>query len=514
MRPALTGSESERRTSSEGDPEEGLMKKPSDSSTCETAGKNRIPPTLLWATVAALAIRLVVVGFVYQSFLDPGRDHWEFGFEDGKIATSIVTGHGFGNPYYRVETGPTAEVAPVLPYLLAGVMALFGIYTKASALAMLTLNGLFSALTCIPIFLLAKRSFGAREARWAVWIWVFFPYAMYFSAASMWDRALVTLLLTLLLLAAQRLEASTRLGAWAWFGLLWGVSALTNPVVLGTLPFVGGWVCYQRHRQGRNWGLPAATAGFVLLITLAPWLIRNYRVFRQPVFLKDNLPLEFVVGNVGNTLHWWNGSLHPCGNDAELEKFHQVGESRYMAGKWHQFFDFLKADPEAFAWRSLRRVAYMWTGYWSFRQEYLREERFDLPNIVFCTMFTFLAFAGLKKALREAPDRTMPYAFVLLVYPMVYYLTHPDLAYRHPLDPQVVILGSYAVVSWLRARETATACTQDGQAQGALDRYRPRPRPTLLPEPIGFQDSRAAYGQRDVDDRAYPDNLEAPAVTT
>jgi len=429
------------------------MKKPADASLHETPGHDRTRRTLLWATLVALAVRLVVVGLVYQGFLDPGRDHWEFAFETGKIARSIVTGHGFSNPYYGANTGPTAEIAPVFPYLLAGVMALFGIYTKAAALAMLTLNSFCSALTCVPIFFLAKKSFGLREARWASWIWVFFPYAVYFSADSMWDHALTALLLTWLLVMALHLENSTRLWAWAGFGLLWGVSALTCPVVLGTLPFLVGWVCYRLHRQGRNWNLPAVTAVLALLVTLAPWLIRNYRTFHQPVFLKDGLPLAFLAGNLGNTLHWWNGSVDPCGNAAELAEFQRLGEQAYMAEKWRLAVAVLQSNPRTFVWRSLRRVVYMWTGYWSFRTEYLREEPFDPPNIIFCTAFSLLAVLGLGQAFRKTPRKAMPYALVLLVYPMVYYFTHSDIAYRHPLDPEMVILGSYAVVSWLRARE-------------------------------------------------------------
>jgi len=429
------------------------MKKPADASLDETPDHDRTRRTLLWATLVALAVRLVVVGFVYQGFLDPGRDHWEFAYETGKIARSIVTGHGFSNPLYWTNSGPTAEIAPVSPYLLAGVMAVFGIYTKPAALAMLALNSLFSALTCVPIFFLAKRSFGVQEARWATWTWAFFPYAVYFSADSMWDHALTALLLTLLLLVALHLENSTRLWAWAGFGLLWGLSALTNPVVLGTLPFVGGWVCYRLHQQRRSWRLPAATAGFAVLIALAPWLIRNYRAFHQPVFLKDGFPLVFLDGNFGNALHWWNGSLDPCGSAAELAEFQRVGEQAYMGEKWRQMFAFIKSNPGIVLWRSVRRFVYMWTGYWSFHREYLREEPFDPLNVIFCTAFTFLAIAGLRNAFRRTPDRAMPYVLVLLVYPMVYYMTHSDLAYRHPLDPEIVTLGSYAVVSWLRVRE-------------------------------------------------------------
>ncbi len=416
---------------------------------------DRTPRAWLWATVVAFAVRLVVVGFVYQGFLDPGRDHWEFAYETGKIARSIVTGHGFANPYYWVNTGPTAEVAPVLPYLVAGVMAIFGIYTKAAALAVLTLNSLFSAVTCVPIFFLAKKSFGLRTARFATWTWAFFPYAVYFSADSMWDHALTALLLTLLLLIALHLESSTRLLAWAGFGVLWGVSALTTPVVLGALPFLIGWICYQHRRQGRNWSIPAATAGLAVVFTLAPWLIHNYRAFHHPVFLKDTLPMVFLDGNFGNKLHWWNGSFGPCGNPAEMVKFQEMGEHAYMAEKWRQAVDVLQSNPQTFVWRSIRRVVYMWTGYWSFSPEYLREEPFDPPNIIFCSAFTFLAIMGLIKAFRKIPDMAMPYALVLLAYPMVYYITHSDIAYRHPLDPEIVVLASYAVVSWLPRRRPA-----------------------------------------------------------
>lgn len=434
-------------------PAESQNPKFAESGLFETSYADGSRRTLFWAVVVALAVRLIVVAFAYKGFLDPGRDHWEFGYEAGKIARSILSGHGFGNPYYGANTGPTAELAPVMPYLLAGVMAVFGIYTKASAIVVLGLNSLFSALTCIPIFFLAKKTFGIREARWAAWTWAFFPYAVYFSAVSMWDHALTALLLAFLLLAALNLQSSTRSWAWAGFGVLWGVSALTCPVVLGTFPFVVAWICYRLQARHMKWKTPALVGAVCVLMTISPWLVRNYRTFQQPVFLKDGFPLALLAGNFGNTLHWWNGSIDPCGNAAEMAEFQRVGEIAYMKKKWHDAFEFLKNNPGVFAVRSLRRPVYMWTGYWSFRREYLREEPFDPENIVFCTTFTILALLGLRRAFRSNRDETVLYAVVLLVFPLVYYLTHPDIAYRQPLDPLVVILGSHAVLAWITSRK-------------------------------------------------------------
>ncbi len=403
-------------------------------------------PRLLWAVLTALALRLVVVGFVYQGFLDPGRDHWEFGYETGKIAYSIANGHGFSNPFW-IETGPTAILSPVFPYLMSSVFLWFGAYTKAAALAMLGFNSLVSALTCLPIFFLARNSFGLRTAVGAVWTWAIFPYAVYFSADSMWSHSLVALLLMLLLLIASSLETQTGLWRWAGFGFLWGVAALTTPVVLTVVPFLGGWVCYRLHRHGKNWRMPAATAAFALLATVAPWMVRNSRLFHQPVFLEDNFWMEVCVGNLGDGQHWWNDAVHPAGSNAELDEFRQLGELGYMQRARRQALAFIQNHPGIYLWRSLRRAVYMWTGFWSLRREYLREEPFDLANIFFCTAFTVLAMSGLYKAFHSSWDATIPYVLILLAFPVAYYVAHPELSFRQPVDPELVIFASFALFS-------------------------------------------------------------------
>ena len=402
--------------------------------------------SLVFAVLAALVVRLIVVTFVYQGFLEPGRDHWEFGFEVGMVARSIATGHGFANPFWG-ETGPTAWLTPVFPYLLSRIFIIFGIKTKAAAVAMLTLNSLFSALTCLPILFVAKKTFGFREAKWAAWTWAFFPYAIFYSADSMWYHCFLTLLLTLLVLITLHLESATSLWAWAAFGLLAGITALTTPVVLGVLPFMIGWVCYRLRPRARNWLVPLGTAVLALLATIAPWLVRNYQTFHKAVFLKDNFWMEMCVGNVGNDMHWWNGAVHPAGRAEEAAEIQLVGELAYLQEKRTQALSFIEAHPGIYAWRCVRRIAFIWTGFWSFQSEYLREEPFDPVNIFFCTSFTLLALVGLRKAFRDRRDMAILYAVILGTFPIIFYITHPDLAYRHPIDPEIVILGAYAIVS-------------------------------------------------------------------
>ena len=40
----------------------------------------------------------------------------------------------------------------------------------------------------------------------------------------------------------------------------------------------------------------------------------------------------------------------------------------------------------------------------------------------------------------------MPYLTVLLLFPIVYYITHTFPTYRYPIEPTMLILASYATV--------------------------------------------------------------------
>jgi Dolichyl-phosphate-mannose-protein mannosyltransferase len=418
-----------------------------DAATSWVGLRGKLGRSLTSAIVVAFALRMVVALLVYRDFLAPGRDHWEFGYEIGRIARSIAADHQFANPYWA-DTGPTALLTPVFPYLVARIFAIFGIYSEGSALAFLTLNSLLSALTCVPIFFIARKGFGVRTARLSAWAWAFLPYAVRFSADNMWYHSFLALLMSLLFWIALYLESSDRIGAWAGFGTLFGLTALTNPVILAVAPLLGGWCGFRLAQQSKGWARPFMAAVLAMAVTVAPWLIRNYRTFHSAVFFKDGFWLEVCVGNLGNDLHWWNGQVHPAGNPAEVAELQRLGELGYMAEKREMALGFIKAHPGIFLVRSIRRVVFIWTGFWSFDRQYLREEPLDPENIVCLSSFTFLSLAGLYKVLRKVPQIGMPYLLVLLFFPDVYYVTHPDSGFRHPMDPLLIVLASYAWVSW------------------------------------------------------------------
>ncbi len=395
--------------------------------------------------LVALIVRLAVIPFVYRDWMDPFvLEHWAFGL----IARSIASGHGFGSPF--ADTGSSALLPPVYSYLLASIFKIFGIETRASILAALSLNSLFSALTCVPVCLLARQAFGGRVAKWAGWGWAFSPYGVYYGADWAWSTCLVTFELAWLFLFARRLEDSSRTRDWILFGAFGGFAALTEPVVLSVVPLLGLWTLYRRYRQNRTWKVPMASAALAALAVMSPWFVRNYELFHKFIPVRSGFGLELYIGNNGYSERWVNSSLHPNHNDAELSEYERTGEIAYMDHKLQQAKAYIRSHPAWFAWMTCRRILYMWTGYWSFDRAYLKDEPLDPPNIFVNTTMTVLGLLGLWRVFKRDSALAGRFAIILLVFPLPYYISHPETYYFRPVDPLIVVLAAVTVAAWNR----------------------------------------------------------------
>lgn len=390
--------------------------------------------------LVALGIRLAVVPFVWDEWMQPYFiTHWE----QGNVSRALLAGHGFASPF--LSSQPSAIMPPIYPSLVAVLFAIFGIHTAASILATLSLNCIFSALAVIPVYLVARRSFGERVAWWAAWGWALSPYGIYFSAEWAWSTHLLILLLYWLLYLSQELEQTNRLALWAGYGVLCGIAALTEPVALTVGPVLALLAAFQLWKARKRWLLPGIVAAVCLTATISPWIVRNYVVFHRLIPMRDSMGLELALGNDGYTKHWIHADRHPNHDAGELLAYNQ-GEVAYMDHKKQEADQWISAHPREYAWLCLRRVGYIWTGFWSFDREYLKQEPLDPPNVFLSTTLTILGLLGLRKAFRHRPTEAIRYAAVLFLFPLMYYFTHPQAYHFRPLDPLIVILAAYLLV--------------------------------------------------------------------
>jgi 4-amino-4-deoxy-L-arabinose transferase-like glycosyltransferase len=396
--------------------------------------------------LVAFAVRVAVLTFTDTFPIPSEQDNFRFGFETGRIARSVASGDGFSSPFVN-PTGATAWLPPVYPYLLAGIFKVFGIYTTASALCALILNSLFSALTCITIFSIGRKTVGVDAAIWAAWIWAFFPYAVWWSIRWIWATSLSALLSTVVILLTLQVERRSSIGGWSVLGLLWGFVAITETALLAMLPFFLVWLIWRLARQRLAFGPGVAAFTIAFVTVLSPWLVRNYLTFSDWVFVRSNFGMELRGTNYEGSTGLREPALHPADNDAEREKLRQVGELAYVDAKKREAIDFIAQRPGTFLWLTLKRIFYFWIGTPSVLSIFFLSGRFVAARYVLFTSVSVLAFLGLLLSLRNRVPGATLLAIAIAVYPLVFYITSAHPRYRHPIEPVMVLLTGYLMTA-------------------------------------------------------------------
>jgi 4-amino-4-deoxy-L-arabinose transferase-like glycosyltransferase len=394
-----------------------------------------LPRFFLWLLPLSFALQLAAIGVLHEYRWRPGGDNFEFGWEMGRIGRSIAQGHGFGSPY-EGNTGPSAWEPPLYPFLIGAVFKLFGIYTYASAWVLLSINSLLASLTTIPIFWIAHRTFGERVAIWSAYGWALNPYVWSWGIHWIWDVTLTPLLLACIFLIALEVTKWPGWRGWVLFGALYGVGALANPTMLAFLPFCGLWIWRERYRRGLPSLLGVALSSAAFFLVLSPWLIRNYEVFGRLVFIRDDFGLQFRLGNSTGADGMLMPYFQPNLSKLELEKFQRMGELAYAAECKRIALDWIRTHPGRFAVISLKRFFYFWNGV---PRPTASVAPVDFRTSAFLATSVF-ALWGLVLALRQKRPGAWLFAGLVLTYPAVYYFVYPHARYRHPMEPELLVL--------------------------------------------------------------------------
>ena len=391
-----------------------------------------------WMVAIALLLRVgwIVVGHTYK--FKAADNNFGFGWEMGRIGAAIAAGRGFSDPF-GAATGPTAWEPPLYPYLIAGVFHFFGIYSRASALVLLTINSIFSAVTCIPIFRIARRLFSEKVAVGAAWTWALLPYVMYWCTRWVWETSLSALLLAAIFWLALTMEERDGVKAWVEFGLLWGVAALNSTVLIAFLPASGLWAWYRRAKAGKKSVAGVCLASLIFIACVAPWTVRNYRTFGKFIFIRDNLGAELRLGNGRGADGTWMQYLHPTQDPYGMQLYESMGEIRFIESRKQQAVDYIQEDYPRFAVLCVKRLIYFWAGPPRLAQIWWLAE---VKNSLFLAS-SVLMFWGLGRALRQRKAGAWLLFWLILLYPAIYYVVYPGQRYRHPIEPFMTILGVY-----------------------------------------------------------------------
>lgn len=403
--------------------------------------------------VVALCLRLAFVADQAHKIPAEALATIPFQNEVGSIAAAVSNGNGFCCVFLQ-PTGPTAWLAPVYPLLVALLFKIFGSFTVQAFYAAATMNSIFSALTCLLVYLAGERIGGNVVGMCAAWLWAFFPSGILMPFEWIWDTSLSALLAAALLWATLMAEEQWRVRNALLYGLLWGVALLTNPALGLLAPFLLGWIAY---RQG---GIAPArfrcTAVSLALIVACclPWTIRNAVQFHRLIPLRSNFAFELWLGN-NEVFDEHSREISRITRFEQVRRYAQLGETAFLNEKRAQAEAFLLRHPGLALKLTGRRIITTWLGTETPWLDFWRTDSWLIRFLFLWNVVTLLgAIAALARLFREHSPFLFPLAAFPLIFPLTYYITHSSLRYRHPCDPVLALLLAIAVIGVHRKQAT------------------------------------------------------------
>jgi hypothetical protein len=467
-------------------------------------------PWVIFAVGFALRVVVILVGHTYRIRTD--QAYFNFGFEAGRIARSLAMGQGYANPFNGMS-GPTAWLTPLYPLLMGAAFKVFGVYTRAAALALMVVDSALSAAIAPAVYEIAARCFDARGiarrgskvaapvALWSAWLWAVYPAALQYAVHWIWEMSLTACLFAWAVVVALRLrgvgeeeqEVGSRkqeVGVWLWVGLgvLWGLIALSNASLLLCLPAVMVWVAWPELRRGRrkqevgsrkqevgegkqetgDGGRErllrmvggAALTCVAFAAVLAPWVVRNERVMHAFVLTRSNFGVELYNSSLpSNDGLPWGTAMPLWQGDPVFQVYERMGEVKFAQMRQVEAIANLRARPGRFGRWTLDRFFFFWDGtpHPAERhpvQEYLRQLSYSLISA--CGLL------GLALMLRRRVEGAGLFALVFALVPLVYYVVTVQPRFRHPIEPLIAILAVYLFRSTepRRRRDACDTCVR------------------------------------------------------
>ena len=377
--------------------------------------------------------------------------------EVGSVAAALAEGQGFCCVFHQ-PTGPTAWLAPIYPFFLAGIFRVFGTFTVASFYAAAFFNAVFSALVCWPLFYAALRIGNRATAATAGWLWAVFPSGILIPFEWIWETSLSALLAITLLWAAFRVADDPRRRNFVLYGLFWGFCLLVNPALGAVFPFLLAWIYFRLTASPlRRLGDLALVLSLAVLVGL-PWTIRNAAQFHRLIPIRSNYPFELWMGN--NPIYDERSrQVNRITRYQEVHRYAELGETAFLQEKGQSAGEFIRTHPALTVRLAERRIVAMWAGTPTPWQDF-RQADSNLVRLIFCwNALTILGTAtGLVCLFFTRRWFLLPVAAFPLAFPLAYYVTQVSLRLRHPCDPVLALLMALAITwRWLRTASHANA---------------------------------------------------------
>lgn len=395
---------------------------------------------LIIILAAAFLVRIALI-IAFKTYAHPVK--WEF----EEIINNILAGKGF--LYGNFLGAPCRSLTtPLYTYLCAGIYLL----TSHSYLAVLLLQALFSLALAAVIFNIAKALFDEDVAFIAAMLVAFHPGYVYYDVFNLVplsiDSFFITVVTYLFLRFKDRPTASRAL----LIGGIIGLGALSRGMIGSLLPFLALFLFLFVKSAGFRAKLKlAAFMALAAFIVISPWIIRNYIVQKEFVFIVSTTGENFWRGNnelaTGASLTKDGRSilsLWPAAFQEKVRSLDELGQKKFFES---EAAGFIKRNPARFIGLYLTKIRYFW--WFSDQSGYLYPRSYlVIYKWLYSVMLPF-SVAGLLLAVFSGNNATREGAllivFVLAAVCCMQSFFYVEGRHRWLVEPLVIIFFSSGI---------------------------------------------------------------------
>jgi hypothetical protein len=378
------------------------------------------------------------------------------------VAMSLAQGRGFANAFGN--TGPTAHMSPVYPFLLSLLYRRFGTGIRGE-IAQEVVSCFFASLTWALIPLLGEIcQLDRRVGITAAVIGAVLTINHWVESKGSSEAALAGLACVLVFMLFMKRWYSQDFSARAAFytGVLCGLCVLVTAslasIIAGLL--LSGYLIFSlassplRRSLGRNYLRFCFIVVALIVVTLFPWALRNYRVLGGFVWTRSDFPLEVWVSNNNyagpNMKH--NEQVgyryHPSMSAEQRAMIRSMGELPYQRMVRGEVMLWIKSHPGRFIWLTLQRIFYFW----------FPEMKRPVQTLALA-LITLASIPGLIFLLMRKQLLGYGLLTVMLTYPLVYYIVESHPRYVYPIQWTLYLLAAQSIVlaydRWMPVRHAA-----------------------------------------------------------
>ena len=374
------------------------------------------------------------------------------------IGLNLIHGHGYSLclPRYFPFCGPNNQVSAArepLPVLLFAAIAWIG---RESLWVAVGVEFIIYLAVLIVIYFLTREWGGVRAALIAAFFW-----AMYIPAIELVPQVsgdlLATLLVSLGILKVLRARKTKNLLDWVSAGFFLGLAVISRS---GTLAIAFAVVCgvaIEKWGERSNWRdsvYPALILFSLVVLLMAPWLIRNKLALGRPVLGSSLVGYNLYRHNyiiTGNDYFRYVGGVEgQAGIDAVIAQRTDLlgteNEAQMDLVYRQEALKIIRAHPIRYGLLSAFRFFPLW-----FNLTYFKAYGKSIPHedywiMVMQGVLLILAILGLRGNLA----RVWPLWVSVLAFSLVYMAVDSRLLYLLPAMPLVMSLGGVGVTVMLR----------------------------------------------------------------